>query len=58
VIANLSGQPALTIPCGEVDGLPVGVQLGGRRHEDAFLLALAREVQSLLQGGGTPDAIA
>lgn len=44
-IANLSGQPAITVPCGLVDGMPVGVQLMGRRFDDAQLLALARQVQ-------------
>jgi Asp-tRNA(Asn)/Glu-tRNA(Gln) amidotransferase A subunit family amidase len=32
-------MPCLTLPAGHgPDGLPVGVQLAGRRHEDARLL--------------------
>jgi aspartyl-tRNA(Asn)/glutamyl-tRNA(Gln) amidotransferase subunit A len=35
---NLTGQPAATAPCGEVQGLPVGLQLVGRWREDASVL--------------------
>jgi aspartyl-tRNA(Asn)/glutamyl-tRNA(Gln) amidotransferase subunit A len=40
--ANISGNPACSIPAGTVDGLPVGLQVIGRHHEDALLLDLAR----------------
>jgi aspartyl-tRNA(Asn)/glutamyl-tRNA(Gln) amidotransferase subunit A len=40
--ANLSGLPAISLPCGfSPDGLPVGLQLIGRRFEDATLLCAA-----------------
>lgn len=39
--ANISGNPAISIPAGTVDGLPVGMQVMGRHHEDALLLDLA-----------------
>ena len=39
---NISGNPAVTLPAGfHSDGLPVGVQLVGRRGEDARLLRVA-----------------
>jgi aspartyl-tRNA(Asn)/glutamyl-tRNA(Gln) amidotransferase subunit A len=39
---NLTGHPAMTLPCGShSDGLPVGLQLVGRRSEDARLLRVA-----------------
>lgn len=39
--ANLSGNPAVSIPSGDIDGLPVGLQVVGRHHEDPLLLDLA-----------------
>lgn len=39
---NLTGHPAITLPCGfHADGLPVAIQLIGRRNEDARLLRIA-----------------
>ncbi|HET6850089.1 MAG TPA: amidase family protein [Gaiellales bacterium] len=38
---NVSGQPAATVPCGSVDGLPVGLQIIGRRGDDALVLRAA-----------------
>jgi len=39
---NLTGQPAITVPCGFTsDGLPVGLQIVGRRHADAAVLRAA-----------------
>jgi aspartyl-tRNA(Asn)/glutamyl-tRNA(Gln) amidotransferase subunit A len=39
---NLTGQPAASVPCGFTrDGLPVGLQIVGRRFEDATVLRAA-----------------
>jgi Asp-tRNA(Asn)/Glu-tRNA(Gln) amidotransferase A subunit family amidase len=43
--ANIVGNPAISVPAGTVDGLPVGMQLIGRHHDDALLLDLARLVE-------------
>ena len=39
---NLTGHPAMTLPCGfHSDGLPMAIQLVGRRGEDARLFRIA-----------------
>jgi amidase len=51
---DLTGHPALTLPLAEVEGLPVGVMLVGRRFGDDRLLALGRTAERDL--GRRPDA--
>jgi len=43
--ANISGNPAISVPVEPLDGLPVGMQIIGRHHEDALLLDLAALVE-------------
>lgn len=39
---NLTGQPAISVPCGfSAEGLPIGLQIAGRRHADADVLRAA-----------------
>jgi aspartyl-tRNA(Asn)/glutamyl-tRNA(Gln) amidotransferase subunit A len=48
---SMVGLPALSLCCGgSRDGLPVGLQLVGRRHRDASLLELGAEVERGLKG--------
>ena len=43
---NLTGQPAASVPCGFTrDGLPVGLQIVGRRFDDATVLRAAACVE-------------
>ncbi len=41
VPANLAGVPAISVPCGTVDGLPVGLQLTGRPFDDEGVIDIA-----------------
>jgi aspartyl-tRNA(Asn)/glutamyl-tRNA(Gln) amidotransferase subunit A len=43
VAANLTGLPAISIPCGFVDGLPVGMQVIAPGFREDILLRVARE---------------
>jgi len=43
--ANIVGNPAVSIPVEPFDGLPVGMQIIGRHHDDALLLDLALVVE-------------
>ena len=45
VSANLCGLPAMSMPCGEVNGLPIGLQLIGNHFEEARLLSAAHSFQ-------------
>ena len=45
IISNIYGNPAVSIPAGTVDGLPVGMQVLGRHHEDALLFDVALAVE-------------
>ena len=43
--ANTTGHPAVAIPAGDVVGLPVSMQIIGRRHTEPLLLDLAGVVE-------------
>jgi len=46
--ANLIGNPAISLPAGQSDGLPIGLQLMAAQRADKELLALARQTEALL----------
>ncbi|MGE4605566.1 MAG: amidase family protein, partial [Myxococcota bacterium] len=59
---TLTGHPAISVPCGFTpEGLPVGIQIVGRHHDDWGVLQLARAFEQANPVGkrrpkmGTPD---
>ncbi len=48
VAFNMSGQPAVSIPCGfSSEGLPIGLQIVGRRFDDVGVLSVARAYEAI-----------
>jgi|TARA_B110000483_G_scaffold226488_1_gene287241 aspartyl-tRNA(Asn)/glutamyl-tRNA(Gln) amidotransferase subunit A len=45
--ANLAGLPAMSMPCGLIKGLPIGMQFVGRQFEEARMLNAAHQYQML-----------
>lgn len=55
---NLAGSPAITLPVGlDRRGLPIGIQLAGRRRQDATLLAVTRAVEAVSGAFPRPPGI-
>ena len=44
-LANLTGQPAMTLPLDGADGLPIGTQVLGRFGDEATLFRLAGQLE-------------
>ncbi|MGE4250112.1 MAG: amidase [Parvibaculaceae bacterium] len=47
---NLTGHPALSIPCGASDGRPVGMMLVGRHFDEALLYQVAHAFETSHEG--------
>lgn len=45
ISANLAGIPAMSIPCGFVEGLPVGLQLMSRHFDEENLITVGHKFQ-------------
>jgi amidase len=54
-VFNYSGHPALSMPCGlDGAGLPIGLQLVGKRWSESRLLGIARAIEPLTGGFRRP----
>ncbi len=51
---NLTGHPALTLPLLTADGLPAGLQIVGRKGDEARLIAVAAWLAAALPAGLQP----
>lgn len=50
---TLAGHPSITIPCGFDElGMPFGLQIVGKRHDDLGVLAMAAELEAVIDGIG------
>jgi amidase len=54
---NITGQPAASVPVGEVDGLPVGVQIVGSPGADDVVLDLAAQFEAAMPWSARRPAV-
>ncbi|MEM9221893.1 MAG: amidase [Pseudomonadota bacterium] len=45
---NLLGLPAISVPCGQSDGLPVGIQIAGPAFGEAKVMRAAAAIETLI----------
>ena len=50
-IANFGGYPSITVPMGEIDKNPIGINIMGKINEDAKVLSFAKYINNKLNGG-------
>lgn len=48
---NLTGHPAITLPCGKANGLPVGAMLISAMYDEPLIYRAARALETTLTGG-------
>jgi amidase len=56
--ANVTGQPAISVPLYEHAGLPVGVQVFGRPAAEGALLGVAAQLEAALPWAGRRPQVA
>lgn len=58
VAMNLAGVPAVSVPCGlATNGLPLGMQVVGRRFDDMRVLQLAKHIETAANFDNRPTII-
>ena len=55
---DISGHPAISVPAGLADGLPVGMMIVGKRFDDAACLRVAHAFERLSGGFPAPPGAA
>ena len=55
---DISGHPAISVPAGLADGLPVGMMIVGKRFDDAACLRVADAFERLSGGFPAPPGAA
>jgi len=54
---NWLGMPAASVPCGFVDGLPIGLQIVGRPHSEPQILRAAMAFMKAYPLNRRPDIV-
>jgi aspartyl-tRNA(Asn)/glutamyl-tRNA(Gln) amidotransferase subunit A len=54
---NLTGLPAISLPCGLAGGLPVGLQIASGPWREATVLRVARAYERVSPGVGSPVSV-
>ncbi|MFN3653372.1 MAG: amidase [Armatimonadota bacterium] len=49
-VFNMTGTPAVSVPCGAAEGMPVGLQIAGRAWEEETVLRIARAWERVFRG--------
>jgi aspartyl-tRNA(Asn)/glutamyl-tRNA(Gln) amidotransferase subunit A len=45
VLANIAEIPGISLPAGDIDGIPVGLQILGKKGDDELVLAVAKKFE-------------
>lgn len=56
-IFNMTGHPAASVPCGFVDGLPVGMQIAGRSGDESTVLRASATLEEAMPWCGVRPSV-
>ncbi|MGC8545464.1 Asp-tRNA(Asn)/Glu-tRNA(Gln) amidotransferase subunit GatA [Athalassotoga sp.] len=56
--ANLAGLPAISLPMGSINGLPIGLQIMSKRFEDEKVLRIGRNYEMIRGKFPLPEVVA